>query len=224
MSRSARVQSIDALGFFAGALRSFGDEASVALAELEAEVNRAIQWVRYDLKEYWTRQIRLAQTEVAEARLNLERKQMFQDPDERRSFWEEKKALEAAQRRLRVGQEKLEAVRRWTRLLDREFMDYKGNVAPLAGWLQADLARGLALLKRLSGTLESYVDIEPRADGGGSATAAPTRQDVDWEPAGEAVETTEHLPDAPAEPGEPQPAEDGGSSATAGPTRRKNDE
>ena len=116
MSRSARVQSIDALGVFAGALRSFGDEASVAMAELEAEVNRAIQWVRYDLKEYWTRQIRLAQTEVAEARLNLERKQMFQDPDERRSFWEEKKALEAAQRRLRVGQEKLEAVRRWTRL------------------------------------------------------------------------------------------------------------
>jgi hypothetical protein len=203
MSRSARVQSIDALGFFAGALRSFGDEASVALAELEAEVNRAIQWVRYDLKEYWTRQIRLAQTEVAEARLNLERKQMFQDPDERRSFWEERKALEAAQRRLRVGQEKLEAVRRWTRLLDREFMDYKGNVAPLAGWLQADLARGLALLKRLSGTLESYVSLES---------------------AGEAVETTEHLPDAPAEPGEPQPAEDGDSSATAGPTRRKNDE
>ncbi len=203
MSHSARVQSIDALGIFAGALRSFGDEASVALAELEAEVNRAIQWVRYDLKEYWTRQIRLAQTEVAEARLNLERKQIFQDPDERRSFWEEKKALEAAQRRLRVGQEKLEAVRRWTRLLDREFMDYKGNVAPLAGWLQADLARGLALLKRLSGTLESYVSLES---------------------AGEAAETTGRLPDAPAEPGEPQPAEDGDSSATAGPTRRKNDE
>jgi len=223
MSHFARVQSIDALGVFAAALRSFGDEASVALAELEAEVNRAIQWVRYDLKEYWTQQIRLAQTEVAEARLNLERKQMFQDPDERRSFWEEKKALEAAQRRLRVGQEKLEAVRRWTRLLDREFMDYKGNVAPLAGWLQADLARGLALLKRLSGTLESYVDIEPRADGGSSATAAP-RQDVDWEPAGEAAQATERLPDAPVEPGEPQRAEDGDSSATAIPTRRKNDE
>jgi hypothetical protein len=203
MSRSARVQSIDALGIFAGALRSFGEEASVALADLEAEVSRAIQWVRYELKEYWTRQIRLAQTEVAEARLNLERKQMFQDPDERRSFWEEKKALEAAQRRLRVGQEKLDAVRRWTRLLDREFMDYKGNVAPLAGWLQADWARGLALLKRLSGTLESYVSLES---------------------AGEAVGTTEQLRDAPAEPGEPHSAEDGDSSTTAGPTRRKNDE
>lgn len=183
MGRSARVQSIDALGTLAAAVRSFGEEASVALAELEAEVNRAIQWVRYELKEYWTRQIRVAQGEVAEARLNLERKQMLQDPDERRSFWEEKKALEAAQRRLRVGQEKLEAVRRWTRLLEREFMEYKGNVAPLGAWLQADLARGLALLKRLSGALESYVSLESAV---------------------ERAEAQEQLPPAPAEPEEPR--------------------
>ena len=186
MSRSAQVQSIDALGVFAAALRSFGEEASVALAELEAEVNRAIQSVRYELKEYWTRQIRLAESQVAEARLNLERKQMLQDPDERRSYWEEKKALEAAQRRLRVGREKLEAVRRWARLLDREFMDYKGSVAPLAGWLQADLPRGLAVLKRLAGALESYVNLE----------SAP-------------AETQEPLPEAPAASPEQRRIENG---------------
>jgi hypothetical protein len=163
-------------------------------------VNRAIQRVRYELKEHWTRQIRLAESEVAEARLNLERKQMLQDPDERRSFWEEKKALEAAQRRLRVGREKLEAVRRWARLLEREFMEYKGSVAPLSGWLQADLPRGLAVLKRLSGALESYVSLESAV---------------------EAAQTTQQLPDAPAAPQEPRPTEtkQAGHSVTRSPVK-----
>jgi hypothetical protein len=183
MSRPAKVQSIDSLPVFAVSVRKFGEEASVALAELEAEVNRAIQWLRYDQKEYWSQRIRQSENEVAEARLNLERKQMLQDPDERRSFWEEKKALEAAIRRLRISREKLEAVRRWSHLLDREFMEYKGSVAPVAGWLATDLPRGLSLLKRLSGALESYVDLEPPA------------------------EAAESLPDASAGSGDPRPAE-----------------
>jgi hypothetical protein len=160
MSRSARVQSIDALRVFAAALRSFGEEATVALSELEAETNRAMEWIRYEQKEYWTEQIHRAEAEVAEARLRLERKQMLQEPGDRRSFWEEKKALEAAKRRLARGQKKLEAVRRWAQVLEHEFMEYKGGVAPLTGWLQTDLHRGLALVKRLSGALETYVNLE----------------------------------------------------------------
>ncbi len=160
MSRPARVYSIDAIAALARAMRSFGEEAAVALAELEAEANRAVQWVQYEQKEYWARQIRLAQSEVAEARLRLERKEMFRDPEERQSCWEEKKALEAAKRRLRHAEEKLEAVR-WTQLLDREVTEYKGRVAPLGNWLQTDLPRGLSLLGRLSVALESYADLEP---------------------------------------------------------------
>jgi hypothetical protein len=186
MSRAARVQSTDALRVFAAALRSFGDDASVALADLEMQVNRAIEWIRYEQKEYWTDQIRRAEAEVAEARLNLERKQMLQEPGERRSFWEEKKALEAAKRRLAVGRQKLEAVRRWTHLLEREFMEYKGGVAPLAGWLQSDLHRGLALLKRWSGALESYVSLEPPAGGEALPAGASETQTPAQEPPGDA--------------------------------------
>jgi hypothetical protein len=164
MSRSARVQSVDALRVFAAALRSFGEDAIVALSELEAEINRAIEWIRYEQKEYWGEQIRRAEAEVSEARLRLERKQMLQEPGDRRSFWEEKKALEVAKRRLALGRKKLDAVRRWTQVLEHEFMEYKGGVAPLAGWLQTDLHRGLALVKRWSGALESYVNLELPAE------------------------------------------------------------
>jgi hypothetical protein len=181
MPRSARVQSIDALRVFAAAVRSFGDEATGALSDLEMQVNRALEWIRYEQKEYWTEQIRRAEAAVAEARLRLEHKQILQEPGERRSFWEEKKALEAAKRRLAVGRQKLDAVRRWTHLLDREIMEFKGGIAPLAGWLQTDLHRALALLKRCSGALESYLSVEPPARGealpaGTSQTQTPAEE------------------------------------------------
>jgi hypothetical protein len=169
MSHSARVQSIDALRVFAAAVRSFGDEAAGALSDVEMQLNRALEWIRYERKEYWAEQIRRAEVQVAEARLNLERKEMMREPGQRQSFWEEKKALEAANRRLALGREKLEVVRRWTHLLEREVMEYKGGVASLAGWLQSDLHRSLALLRQWSGALESYASLQAPA----AAEAAP---------------------------------------------------
>ena len=109
---------------------------------------------RHERKEYWAEQVRRAEVAVAEARLNLERKQMLQEPGERRSFWEERRRSEAANRRLALSREKIEVVRRWTHLLEREVMEYKGGVASLAGWLQSDLHRGLALLRQWIAALE----------------------------------------------------------------------
>ena len=166
MSRAARVRSIDALQVYGAALRSFGEEASTALADLEMEVYRAVQWIRHDQKEYWTEQIRRAEAEVAEARINLERRRMFRVGDRRPSCEEEKAALEAAQRKLRIAQQKREAVRRWGQLLERELTDYRGGIAPLAAWLQTDLPKGLALLKRLGKALDSYVHAESTEEAG----------------------------------------------------------
>jgi hypothetical protein len=146
-------------------LQKFGEEAATALTDLELEVNRAIQWISCDLKEYWTQQVRKAQEQVAEARITLERKQMFRAGEERPSCIEEKKALEAAKRRLQLCQQKLEAVRRWSQVLAREFMEYKGRVAVLSGWLQTDLPKGLAVLKSMAGALETYVQMDAAAAG-----------------------------------------------------------
>ncbi len=175
MSRAARVRSIDALQVYGAALRSFGDEATTALAELEMQVYRAVQWIRHDQKEYWNEQIRRAEAEVAEARINLERRRMFRVGDRRPSCDEEKAALEAAKRKLRIAQQKREAVRRWGQQLERELADYRGGIAPLSAWLGTDLPKGLALLTRLGRALESYVHAESAAEAGsppGTSAAA----------------------------------------------------
>jgi exonuclease VII large subunit len=181
MSRFADVRAIEVVPVLAVALQKFGEEAATALTDLELEVNRAIQWISCDLKEYWTQQVRKAQQQVAEARINLERKQMFRIAEERASCIEEKKALEAAKRRLHLCQQKLQAVRRWSQALARQFMEYKGRVAALSGWLQTDLPKGVAVLKNMAGALETYVQVDAEASAAPPAenSTAPAEGEAD---------------------------------------------
>ena len=78
MSRSAKVQSIDVLDHLTLAVRAFAQEASVALDDVRMDLHRALQWVQYDQKDFWSQESRRSQEAVAEARINLERKRMFQ--------------------------------------------------------------------------------------------------------------------------------------------------
>ena len=167
MSRAARVISIDVLERMVAALRVFEEEAAKALTDLDMEVRRAEQWVGEEQRDYWRNQVRRGEDQVAEARIALERARMFTTlPGERRSCVDEKKALDRAKRRLELSHEKVEAVRRWTHLLDRELLEYRGFIAQLASWLQVDLPRAVAVLKRMERALEQYVLMQ-------SSVAAP---------------------------------------------------
>ncbi len=160
MTRPARVRSIDALDHLAAAVRAFGAEAAVALDELRMDLHRAIQWVQYDQKDYWTQELRRSEQAVTEAKLSLERKLMFRIGDQAPSCHEERKALDAAKRRVAAARQKLEAVKRWSRLLERQSMECRAGIAPLADWLQTDVPRAVTLLRRMTRALESYVDLE----------------------------------------------------------------
>jgi exonuclease VII large subunit len=212
MSGSANVRSIDVVPVMARALHVFGEEAATALTDLNLEVNRAIQWFSHDMKEYWTQQVRKAQEQVAEARINVERKQLFRIAEERPSCVEEKKALEAAKRRLQLSQQKLEAVRRWTQVLARDFMEYKGRVAVLASWLQTDLPKGLAVLKRMAGALEKYVDLEMAAEAAAAQRTSALPPQAGGAPAGAspAAQASTAVQESPAAGESPRPVPAGG--------------
>jgi hypothetical protein len=164
MNRPARVRSIDALDHLAAAIHAFAAEASVALDDLRMDLHRAIQWIQYDQKEYWTQELRRAEQAVTEAKLSLERRRMFRIGDQQPSCREQEKALEAAKRRVVAARQKLEAVKRWARLLEHQSMECRSALAPLAQWIQADVPRAITLLKRMSGALESYVGLALPAD------------------------------------------------------------
>lgn len=171
MTRTAKVRSIDALLHQAASLQTLGEEVATSLDDLGMQLQRAVQWIQYERKDYWTQEYRRSQEAVAEARINLERRKLFRVGDQEPACREEKKALEMAKRRVEVARSKIEAVKRWGRLLEHEAMDCRTSTAPLLQWAQADVPRGLAVLRRMSTALESYVDQRGPAMAGAEAEA-----------------------------------------------------
>lgn len=159
MTRSARLISIEAVDELATALACFRDEVSNALAEMDQQVKRAMDWVQHDRKEYWSREVHQGFDRVAAARTALQRKQIIRVGDARSSAIEEKKALAAARLRLHLAEEKLEATRRWSHVLQHESDEFRGALSQLVAWLDSDLPRALATLERMSRALEDYVAV-----------------------------------------------------------------
>ncbi len=212
MARSAKVTSIDVIEHFAAALNCFGEDAKTALDGIDMEVRRALNWIQREQKDYWTQRIRRGWDEVNIARKELERKMMFYPGDDRPSCHDERLALERAKQRLRLAQEKLEAVKRWSTRADREANEYIGAIQQLKRWMEADLPQGLADLGRMARALEDYVALESSAEttfpddlaaliGSQPATAAQTDEGASSEqPEAQAIAEGDHHGEGTDEP------------------------
>jgi hypothetical protein len=174
MPGSAKLQSIDAVQSLAAALRCFDEEAVATLGDLDLEIGRILRWIDHDRKEYWKDQLRRGYEKLSEARIALERRRVLATSDLGPSCHEEQKALDAAKRRVRLAEEKIEAVRRWSHVIDRELIEFRSALNQLAGWLEVDLPQGLALLERMIQALARYVALQASPQ----AVAAPSWSDV----------------------------------------------
>ena len=187
MGGPARVRSIDALDDLAAAVAAFGAEAAVALDDLRMDLHRAMEWIAVDRKEHWTHELRASEHAVAEAKLNLERRRTFTVGDQKPSCREQEKALEAAKRKVALARQKLEAVKRWGRLLEHQSMECRSGVASLATWVETDVPRAISLLRRMGGALDSYVGRESSASTAPPATTSDEREEEQTPTAGEAA-------------------------------------
>ncbi len=69
------------------------------------------------------------------------------------------RSLERAKRRLDVAQDKVEAVRHWIHAIDHAVTEYHGSLAPLSGWLDAEVPKALSALRGMAAVLEAYVGV-----------------------------------------------------------------
>lgn len=198
MGRLVKVTSIDVVERFAAALKVFEDDARGALDAVEMEVRKALHWIGQEQKEYWIQRVRRGWDEVSAARQQLERKLMFYPGDDRPSCHDERLALEAAKQRLRIAQEKVDSVRRWSHRAEQEVNEYVGAVSQLRRWMEHELPRAKADLARMARALEDYVALDAAAE-------APLPEDlaalIGQEPPPEGEETGE--PAAADEDGQP---------------------
>lgn len=168
MAGSAKVSSLEGLRDFRAAMVEFQELAKNSLGEVESDLQRTLSWLKSDREYYWATAIRKRANEVTQAKSDLYRKQMQGREGERPSCIDEKKALDAAERALKDAQERLEATKRWQRLLEREMTMYKGQVQQLSRALDGDIPLALAQMDRMLDSLDKYVRL-----------AAPTLQEVE---------------------------------------------
>ncbi len=169
----ARLTRIDAVEEISAAVDAFRNEASAALEGLAMEIQRAQDWIHTDRHEHWNHEVRRGWERITAARVELQQAMTSRrignhDP----ACIDEKKALALAKRRLEIAQEKVEAVRHSARAIDRGVDEYRGARTPLAGWLESELPKALAALRRMMDNLEAYLALNASGGSAGAISAA----------------------------------------------------
>lgn len=174
---TAGVHSISALRDFKAILTTFGSEGSEALAVTEMAVRRGIEWFTGDLLKHWQKEVRKSEDAVTDARAELERCRMQSFGDRTPDCTDQKVALKKAQMRLEEAQRKVQAVKKWSRVLDEEAHEYRGQAQQLGDMLAGELPKAHAEMDRMLTALEAYLGLSASVGGGemsmaNSATSA----------------------------------------------------
>ena len=173
MSGAANLTSIETIRLLKVAVQEFEFDVREAITQLLLEVRRELDWIENDRGRYWPREFQRASDGVAEARHELERREMALRAEDKRSCYEAKLALDAAKRRMRLTEQKLRAVRRWRVAVHRETDQFEGRMARLNDFLDSELQRALATLDRLASALDRYTERGGSAERKPGGTPAP---------------------------------------------------
>lgn len=156
MGPSARITSIEALKEFRASLCRFGHDAKEAVCATELEIRRILDWLE-DKLTYWQREVRIREEDVARAKAELMQRQYGQRDGRGPGTTDQEIALEKAIRRLHEAEAKVEKTRQWLNHLPRAIAEYEGPARQLMGMLDADLARGIAILDQKIDALDAYL-------------------------------------------------------------------
>ncbi|MEZ6112822.1 MAG: hypothetical protein R3C99_17695 [Pirellulaceae bacterium] len=156
MSNPARVTSIDAVHRFRISLREYSEQIRDVTLALNMELRRVLEWIDHERPAYWRASYERASLELVEKRNELERCMNNTVGDERRSCFAERKAFERTKRRLETAERKMRVVRQWQYQLRQEMDKLQSQIAKLDFMLDDDVAKGLAVLERMTSALDDY--------------------------------------------------------------------
>lgn len=168
MADRARVTSIDEMKGFREALIRFGEEGRMALAAVTAEMRRTIDWVEFDQRSHWQRELKRRTNALAAARIEVQRQELAgkRAIDERRALTRAKQDLEEAQAKVKI-------VQRWRRLLARDLDLHTGALKQLETSLLQNIPEAAATIDRAVENLERYLRLAPPTMGDAPAGGKP---------------------------------------------------
>jgi hypothetical protein len=159
MNGSAGVHSIAALEELKNVLATFETEAKESLAVTDMSVRRNLEMFQQDLLKYWQSEQRKREEAVTNARGDLERCRMQSFGDRTPDCTDQKVALKKAQIRLEEAEQKIKAVKKWSRILEEEVAEYRGPSQELGNMIAGELPKAAADLTRMLNALEAYIGV-----------------------------------------------------------------
>jgi hypothetical protein len=160
MSRSARIESIEALKELRTFLCNLARKISVALDDADFEILHTLDWLKNDRNPYWKKELRIRKEKLAKAKLDLKRKQFLEkSPAGGHYYMDELKALSAAQNRYDEAEDKLKKVHSWIPKLEKESYNCKAALQGLSNFIHIDFPNKTAQIDQMICDLESYVSV-----------------------------------------------------------------
>ncbi len=176
---SANVHYAPAIDDFRAALCTFITEVRQAVAALEMEARRAVEYISHDQAKHWQAQTRRCQESVQAAKIAMHNAKTFKTVgDHTPSLIEEKKELEKQQRRLKHAEDKVEAVRYWSRIAEQAFREYQAKLVHFVSMLDGDLPKSVSTLERVSRALERYLALDAPSSVAREATSETETQSM----------------------------------------------
>jgi hypothetical protein len=161
---NAKVISVDAIKLFRSALIKFAEGVNAALGNADSDVHRALSWLDLEAKTYWQSEGRKAQQKLGQAQEALRMKVLYKNIDGTTpSAVDEKKEVAKWKARVELCQQKLVNVQRYTNLIQRESVMYKGAVQRFATTIQSGVPRAVARLDRVMAAIDRYLQAQPEA-------------------------------------------------------------
>jgi len=162
MPGPAQVRSVAAIENFRNALVRFQERAQNALETLSGELRKSGDWLEHDRPAHWKAQLRLAENDAQQAKLDLERCLIFPVAGERPTCREERAVLKKAQDRVDYCREKQHRVKYWRREFQHEQLEYDGRAGQFRRLLETELPLAKSKLEQILRRLDEYqIELPP---------------------------------------------------------------
>ena len=159
MADAAEVDAIELLREWHSALCVFRTEASEALAAISLEIQRTDSWLDDQLRS-WQREARDAEEEVVRCKAELATRKTPDFSGRIPDCSVQETNLRRAKARLEFARDQIDVVRGWYTKMPKLIEEaYTGPGRRLSNFLEAELPRGIALLKNQIASLEAYVNL-----------------------------------------------------------------
>jgi hypothetical protein len=157
----ADVRSLTSFREWVAALMLFREDCQMALANIEMEIRRGMEWVE-DQGAQWASRVRDIEEELWTAKQELNARKMPDWSGREPDTTVQERAVRRAEARLDHAREQVKICRSWSLKLPKLIDEtYRGSAHRLSLLIEGDLDRDLTTLRKRIAALEAYAGERP---------------------------------------------------------------